>query len=364
MMSRRGLMIGGGLAVLGLGGAGLALGPGYPRPLTDTSGQTIAGSLSEKVFLQINGTRQGLLIQSVDPSHPVLLFLHGGPGMPEFFLNMTHPTGLEADFTVVWWEQRGAGLSFDPDIPPDSMILKQFIADAVAVTRYLLERFGQEKIYLLGHSWGSYLGIQLAAASPDLFHAYIGMGQVSWQLRSEVAAHSAMLAAFRARGDADMVAKLEAAPVSLTAGLSEAYLTLRDQAMHGLGIGTTRDMTSVIWGVFVPVWRCPAYGLAEKVAIWRGMAFSRRYLWKDFIATDLTAKVKALDLPVYFLTGLYDYTANHDLARAFFDQITAPVKGFYTFRNSAHSPLFEEPAWARTILRQDVLTQKSHLADV
>lgn len=363
MMSRRGLMIGGGLAVLGVGGAGLALGPGHPRPLTDQSGQTIAGSLSEKVFLQINGTRQGLFLQSVDPSHPVLLFLHGGPGMPEFFLNMTHPTGLEADFTVVWWEQRGAGLSFDPDIPPDSMTLKQFIADAVTVTRYLLERFGQEKIYLLGHSWGSYLGVQLASAAPDLFHAYIGMGQVSWQLRSEVAAYNYMLKAYRARVDAAMVAKLEAAQVSLAGGLSAAYLALRDQAMHGLGIGTTRNMTSVIWGVFVPVWQCKAYTLAEKINIWRGMAFSRSFLWEDFLATDLTTRVKALDLPVYFFTGLYDYTANHDFARAYFDQITAPVKGFYTFQNSAHSPLFEEPTRSRTVLSQDVLMHRNHLAD-
>lgn len=356
-------MLGGGLAVLGMGGAALAISPGRPDALLDGAGRWIKGSLSEKVFVLINGVRQGMIIQSADPSHPVLLFLHGGPGMPEFFLNATHPTGLEQDFTVVWWEQRGSGMSFHPDIPPPSMTLPQMVSDTVAVAQYLRHRFGQRKIYLLGHSWGSFLGIAVAAAAPDLFHAYVGMGQVSWQLRSEVAAYHYMLDQYRARGDTAMMAKLTAAPVSLTSGLPDAYLALRDQAMHGLGIGTTRDMTSVITGVFVPVWLCRAYSLREKVNIWRGMAFSRRCLWDDFIATDLTTRVNRLDLPVYFLTGLYDFTANHDLAKAYFDQIEAPVKGFYTFAHSAHSPLFEEPQRARDILKRDVLAGQNRLAD-
>jgi len=235
MMSRRGLLVGGGLAALGLGVGTLALGPRQPRPLADGSGQIIAGSLSQKVFVQVNGTRQGLFIQSVDPSHPVLLVLHGGPGMPEFFLNITHPTGLEADFTVVWWEQRGAGLSFHTDIPPRSMTLAHLIADAVEVTRFLQNRFGQQKIYLLGHSWGSYLGIQIAAAYPDLFHAYIGMGQVSWQLRSEVAAHDFMLAAYARQGETAMVGRLMAAPVSLTGGLSRPIWRCEIRRCMGCG---------------------------------------------------------------------------------------------------------------------------------
>lgn len=367
MFNRRNLLIGGGAAVfgaiLGLGRTLRTWSPGRPAALVDDAGRPIDGSISERVFVDINGTRQGMIIQSVDTSHPVLLFLHGGPGMPEFFINTTHPTGLEQDFTVVWWEQRGAGLSYGPDIPAQSMTLAQLIADTISVTDYLRHRFGQDKIYLLGHSWGSFLGIQVAAAAPELYHAYIGMGQVSYQLKSEVAAHSYMLDQYRARSDAAMVRKLEAAPASIKDGLSPAYLALRDAAMHGLGVGTTRDMSSVITGVFIPVWRCRAYTLREKVNIWRGIAFSRGFLWNDFIGTDLTARIHELNLPIYFFIGLHDYTANHDLARAYFDKINAPVKGFYTFANSAHSPLFEEPQRGRDILRQDVLAQENHVAD-
>lgn len=367
MPNRRNLLIGGAATVLGvvlgLGGVLRAWSPGKPAQLVNHAGSPIDGSISERVFVDINGTGQGMIIQSTDISHPVLLFLHGGPGMPEFFLNTTHPTGVAQDFTVVWWEQRGAGLSYRPDIPAQSMTMAQMIADTISVTEYLRNRFGKDKIYLLGHSWGSFLGIQVAAAAPELYHAYIGMGQVSYQLKSEVAAHRYMRDQYRARGDAAMVRQLEAAPVSMVNGLSPAYLRLRDTAMHGLGVGTTRDMASVITGVFIPVWRCRAYTLREKVNIWRGIAFSRRFLWNDFIGTDLAAHIHDLPLPVYFFTGLYDYTANHDLAKAFFDHISAPVKGFYTFQNSAHSPLFEEPQLARNILAQDVLTLASSLAD-
>lgn len=363
MPSRRGLMAGAGAVVLGCAGFLRAISPGEPPDLLDAAGRPIIGSLSERALVLINGVRQGMIIQSSNISHPVLLFLHGGPGMPEYFLNTTHPTGLERHFTMVWWDQRGAGLSFDPDTPSQSMTVPQMIADAITVTHYLRKRFKQDKIYILGHSWGSFLGIQVAAQAPELFHAYIGMGQVSWQLRSEVAARGYMLDRYQARGDATMVRKLMAAPASLGDGLSPDYLGLRDAAMHGLGIGTTHEMTSVIAGVFIPVWRCRAYTLREKVNIWRGLSFCRRFLWEDFINTDLTLQIHALDLPVYFLTGLYDYTANHLLARSFFDQISAPVKGFYTFATSAHSPLFEEPQRARDILLQDVLGRGSRLAD-
>ena len=128
-------------------------------------------------------------------------------------------------------------MSFSADIPPESMTLDRFITDTVEVADYLRGRFIQDKIYLLGLSWGSFLGIQVAAQAPDRFHAYIGMGQVAYQLQSEVLAHQYMIDAYRDLGDLTMARSLEAAPASLTDGLSPAYLRLRDGAMHGLGAG-------------------------------------------------------------------------------------------------------------------------------
>lgn len=329
--------------------------PGVPPPLTDAAGTPIPGSLSERVTVEIGGVPQGMIIQSVDPANPVLLFLHGGPGMPEFFLQSTHPTGLERHFTVVWWEQRGAGMSWSPDLDPTQVTMERLIADTVEVADYLRARFGQEKILLLGHSWGSFLGIQVAARAPDRFHAYVGMAQVAHQLRSEVMARDAMMAAYRERGDARMVARLEAAPVTMEGGMSEAYLRLRDAATHRLGGGTTRDMHSVITGVFLPVLASPIYTLSEKISLWRGKAWSRRLLWEEILRMDLTQTVSKLDLPFYVFTGSHDLTAMPELSRALFERIAAPAKGYYVFENSAHSPLFEEPGRAIEILLQDVM---------
>jgi pimeloyl-ACP methyl ester carboxylesterase len=341
----------------------LLISPGRPNQMRDDVGNVIEGSVSERAFVEINGVRQGMVIQGADLANPVLLFLHGGPGMPQFFFTDTHPTQLARHFTVVWWEQRGAGMSFAPDIPSTSMTMDQMIADTIAVADYLRDRFGQERIYLLGHSWGSFLGLQVAAAAPDRFDAYVGMAQVAHQLQSEEMAHAAMLEVYRARGDASMVRRLEAAQVSIEGGLSDAYMRLRDSAMHGLGAGTTRDMRSVVTGVFLPVWRCRAYTVREKINIWRGLAFTRRHLWDQFLRTNLTDEITRVEIPIYFLVGKHDLTANAALSRALFDGLDAPMKGFYTFEFSAHSPLFEESERAIEILLQDVLRGRADLVD-
>ncbi|MDF0603942.1 alpha/beta hydrolase, partial [Psychromarinibacter sp. C21-152] len=307
---------------------------------------------------------QGMFIQSADPANPVLLFLHGGPGMVEFFMEQDYPTGLERHFTMVWWEQRGAGMSFSSDIPPETMTLDRMIADTIEVADYLRARFGQEKIVLLGHSWGAYLGIQVAAAAPDRFIAYVGMAQIAHQLRSEVMARDYLLETYRARDDDAMVRRLEAAPVSMEESTSRAWMRLRDRAMHQAGVGHMHEMDSVITGIFLPMWRVRAYTLNEKINIWRGKIWSRPFFWDDLLRDDLSARLTEFDLPVYFLTGRHDYTANAELSRAYFERIDAPVKGFYLFDNSAHSPLFEEPERATGILLHDVLQGRNALADV
>lgn len=308
------------------------------------------GCAAERVFARIGGIRQGMLIQCTNPSNPVLLFVHGGPGMPEFFLQVTHPTGLEQDFTIAWWEQRGAGMSFASDIPPQTMTFDRMIDDAIEVADFLRDRYRQTKVYLLAHSWGSFIGIQAAARAPERFHAYIGMAQVVQQLRSEELARTAMIAAYAAQGNTRMVRRLTAAPVSVEAGMSPEYLRLRDHAMHQLGAGTTRDMRSVITGVFLPVCRLPVYTVRERVNLWRGKAWSQRLLWDDFLKTDLGGHLQWLEVPTHFFVGEHDLTAMPSVTRRFFESLWAPHKAWHSFGGSAHSPLFEEPERARDIL--------------
>lgn len=336
---------------------------GKSVPLHDDQGNPIPGSISEKIFIEINGVRQGMFIKSKNVSNPVLLFLHGGPGMPEYFLTKNFPTHLEDDFTVVWWEQRGSGLSYNPEIPAETMTIDQMVDDTIALTNYLRESFGKDKIYLMGHSGGSFIGILAADRAPELFYAYIGVAQMSYQIKSENLAYDYMLEEYLKLSDKKMVQKLEKAPPGMTSPLPMAYLKLRDDAMHRIGIGTTREMKSVITGIFIPSLLHPEYSLSEKINIWRGKAFSANLLRNDMFATDLTKQIISLKIPVYFFHGKYDYTCSYDLAKDFLEQLQSPVKGFYTFDNSAHSPIFEEPERVLEILQEDVLSGVNHLAD-
>ena len=133
----------------------------------------------------------------------------------------------------------------------------------------------------MGHSGGTFIGIQAAARAPELYHAYIGVAQMSRQLESERLAYDYMLQRFKDDGDARMVRKLEKAPVTDTIPLPASYGSVRDVAMHRLGIGTTHDMKSIVSGLLLPSLLSREYTLAEKISMWRGKLFSGRFLWKE-----------------------------------------------------------------------------------
>ncbi len=343
----------------------LAVSPGKPAPFLDENGNMLAGSISEKIHVNINGVQQGMFIQGKDKTRPVLLFLHGGPGMPEYAISRGYPAVLENDFVVCWWEQRGSGLSYNSNIPPESLTEAQLVSDTLDVTNYLRKRFGQEKIYLMAHSGGTFFGIQAAARAPELYYAYIGVSQISQQLESEKLAYQYMLEQYTLTGDRKMLQKLEKTPLPEMDSMPLEYRAIRDAAMHSLGIGTTHNMRSVVTGIFLPVMESREYTLGEKINIWRGKwsVYSTNMWNQEVLATDLTARVTKLDIPVYFFSGIYDYTVSRTLARDYFLKLQAPMKGFYTFEQSAHSPMFEEPDKIQRILEQDVLAGANNLAD-
>jgi pimeloyl-ACP methyl ester carboxylesterase len=215
----------------------------------------------------------------------------------------------------------------------------------------------------MAQSGGSFIAIQAAARAPELYYAYIAVAQISYQLKSENLAYAYMLKRFQEMGNTRMVRKLEEAPVTMKVPLPASYMLVRDKAMHSLGIGTMRGMKSEISGVFLASWLCKDYTLAEKLNIWRGKFFCDKLLWNTIVATDLTSRVARLDLPVYFFHGKYDYTVSYPESRAYFEKLKAPLKGFYTFEQSAHSPMFEEPKRMRKIFQQDILAGANSLAD-
>ncbi len=341
--------------------------PGKPEPFLDKNGKALASSISEKTYVSIGGIRQGMIIRSKNINNPVLLYVHGGPAFPNYFLIEKYKPGLEEYFTVCYWEQRGGGLSYSPDIPIETLTFEQLTSDAIEVTNYLRQRFGKEKIYLMAHSGGTPFAIQAAAKAPQLYNAYIGMAQITRQSDSERIAFKYMVERYTATGNSKALNELKKYPLlDRDSSFAPFYKSvIRDKAMHELGIGTMRNMKSVFTGVFIPVWTCKAYTLKEKINIWvsKFKFVKKARFIEELFVMDIPSMVTKLDIPVYFLSGKYDLTVNVDLSKAYYEKLQAPVKGFYTFENSAHSPLFEESQRVNEIFLSDILIGKTNLAD-
>lgn len=318
--------------------------------------------MQEKIFIEINGAKQGMFLQSEGIENPVLLFLHGGAGSPEIAFTQKYPTGLEKLFTVCWWEQRGSGISYNSKITPQEMTIEQMISDTIAVTHYLRNRFGKEKIYIMGHSWGSFLGVLTVQQEPELFHAYIGIGQVAQQDRSERLAYTYMLQEFTKAKDKKMLRRLKKFPIDSGGDITLQYMGIRSIGMNKLGIGVMHDMTSMLDCVKI-VLGYKGYTLWEKFKFPQGSSFSLKCLWDCVVQTDLIKQVPNLQVPVYIFQGKFDYQVSFVVAKDFATALKAPIKGFYTFENSAHSPCFEEPEKMCNILRVDVLKNQVTLSD-
>ncbi|MGE5421471.1 MAG: alpha/beta fold hydrolase, partial [Chloroflexota bacterium] len=294
-------------------------------------------------------------------------FVHGGPSFSEYFLVEKYPAGLEDYFTVCYWEQRGGGASCSPGVTLASMTLEQLASDAIEVTNYLRDRFKKEKIYIMAHSGGTAFAIRAVAGSPQLFHAYVGISQITSQAESEKIAYNFMLDQYRSKGDSAKLSAFAKYPLLRDDSFILPFFNsvLRDKSMHELGIGTMHNMKSIMSGVFYPVWLCRAYTLREKFNIWHSkFSFvNKSGLRRQVISLNIQNEVPGIDIPAYFLSGKYDLTVNHDLSKEYLKELQSPLKGFYSFENSAHSPMFEEPGRFLEIMVNDVLHHTANMAD-
>ena len=312
--------------------------PGKMIQYKDEQGNVLANSIASKEYIEINGAKLGMIVKSRDLTNPVLLFLHGGVGMPEYGETWDYPTYLEDHFTVVWLEQRGAGLSYHSEMKGEDITTKQYISDIIEVSKYLCQRFNTEKIYLMAHSAGTYTAIQAASKAPELYYAYIGTGQYLNQQESDELAYEYMLDYFAQTNQKGTLKKLK------TAYETGKFKSAKVGLMFKAGIETMRKGTSYRQCIFTPTMNCPEYTLGEKINIWRGILFVKgSTLGKEIHEADIRKIVTKLEVPVYFLSGKYDYITNRKLVQEYEEQLEAPAKGYYLFENSAHCPIFEEP---------------------
>ncbi len=327
--------------------------PGKPDPIVGQDGKELPGSISTIEEIELGGQPQFMIIRGADSTLPVMLFLHGGPGSPELPFMKHYNRDIEKDFVMVYWEQRGAGKSFSRDIPSATMNMDRFIADTRELSEYLIERFGQEKIYLMGHSWGSLLGIMTAYQYPELYHAYFGVGQVADQYRAEMISFEWVQEQARLANDEKAIRQLAELNFPDTTASTKDWV---DFLMHERQFvmqygGSMREVRSM-WPMVKMIMNTREYTLGDKVKYMEGSLYSLENMWEEVMMANLFTTIDSIHLPVYIFQGLYDYQTAHAVAKDFYDQLKAPEKGFFTFEHSAHMPLMEEVEKFNTLVRE------------
>lgn len=312
--------------------------------LKDAQGKVIKDSISEKVWIEVNGIEQGMFIRGENKDNPIVLYLHGGPGTPmlQFVTYLEEDERLEKDFTVCYWDQRGSGMTYSKTTDPSTMTVEQMVEDTKVVTEYLKKRFKQDKIYLIGHSWGSYLGVKVAEKYPKDYFAYVGIGQVTDQTQSERLAHDYMLNHAIDIHDEEIIKKLEPIDINEESFPSINYLVkVRTGILNRYKIGHLHQglkTTDMIKALFV----FKGYTLKEKIKWVQGADFSMEYLFPVVLSNNLFESSTEFQIPFYIVQGDYDYQVSQVLAEKYLNTITAPKKEYFSFSDSAHSPNMEE----------------------
>jgi pimeloyl-ACP methyl ester carboxylesterase len=332
--------------------------PGKLEPLKDSEGKKIIGSIAEKSFIEIGGIQQGFFIRAENPNNPVILFLHGGPGSPELpmILPIEKTERLEKYFTVCYWDQRGAGMSFSKSLDPATINTAQMVEDTRQMTDYLKKRFNKEKIFLMGHSWGSYLGVKTIEKHPENYLAYIGIGQVTNQIESERLAYDYMLRHATEINDKSAVKNLRRYDRNSDFYIDFDYIAkVRGPLMNKYRIGFAHNEIVTMFDMTIIVLSFKGYTLIEKINYVKGMIVSTKALWDSVIDVNLFESSTSFQVPVFITHGKYDYQVSHDVALKWFEKIEAPKKAFYTFENSAHGTITEEPEKFVQIVREITL---------
>lgn len=313
-------------------------------------------SIAELKTVAINGTRQTLLLRGESRRNPILLFLHGGPGTAQISFARRWLKELEKDFVVVNWDQRGAGLSYSSAIPKESMTIAQMIDDTRAVAELLLEWFGQEKLFVVGHSWGSVLGTLTAARYPHLFHAYIGVGQMAAMADNEAVSYRFTLETAKERGLAKAVRELER--------IGPPPYSLRSLGVQRKWLGRFGGWShrGSMWRLLLqPMLTATEYTLGDCIRFMRGAQFSLQHLWPELMTVDLRVQVPRLEMPVYYLVGRYDQNTPWQLAVEYFNQLSAPSKELIWFEHSAHVLMPEEPEKFAEVMRKVLQDQRERV---
>ncbi|MCY1014504.1 alpha/beta fold hydrolase [Pyxidicoccus sp. MSG2] len=313
--------------------------------------------VEELLEIPVGETKQWISVRGRDRRNPILLMIHGGPASPELPTSWAFQGGWEDFFTVVQWDQRGSGKTYNANDPArigPTLSLDRITEDAVEVVQYLRRRYGKEKVFVLGHSWGSLVGLGLAHRHPELLFAYVGMGQVISGQENERVSYALTLAAAEAAHDLVALQELRAiAPYpekdgSLPLekiGIERKWSNTFGGLVHGRDdIGHYLNLADL----------SPDYSAADVAAIELGSQLSLPQLLPELARFDYT-QVTRFDCPLVIFAGRHDTTTPSQVTADWLTRVRAPGKHLVWFENSAHMMMVEEPGRVLLHLVQDVL---------
>jgi len=306
-----------------------------------------------KEYVDIEGHKNGLFIESTDFKNPVLLFLHGGPGFPQYSILKKSGISWANDFTVCYWEQRGTGMSYNSSTQ-GKVTLERLVSDTLIITNFLKKRFNKTKIYICGHSWGTLLGSIVVSQYPQHYLAYIGVGQFGRHFESNKHTYEFLLETAKQRGEKRAEKDIRSVAFDIDFYKNQGYRRILGRYLNKFGGGTKRTGYSN-WQGIKDLFTCKQYSWKERLNIPKGIFFSYNSLSETMAKADAALLAPRFDVPVFIIHGMYDYQTSHKEAKRFYEKIEAPLKKFYTFENAAHSPFIEDQERFLQILRTDVL---------
>lgn len=332
--------------------------PASTPPVVGANGQPVPDSIAELTTVELSGQEQGISIRAADPDKPVLLYLSGGPGQSDIAFARALLQPFEQDFVVVVWDQRGSGRSYAALDPTSTYSLDALVGDTIALTDYLRERFTEDKVYLLGESWGSTLGVLAAQQRPDLFHAYIGSGQMVSQRDTDRIIWRDLLAYADRTGDGqlyDQILTLGEPPYRDTPWANTTvmgYYGLLETPYDPPAAYVARGEASGVgqFGLFGS-----EYSFVDNANLIRGLVDMFSVMYPQLQAIDFRTDVPELDVPVYVLDGENELRGRRELAHEWFAQLTAPHKELISYENAGHAVAFEQADAFLKLMNEEIV---------
>jgi pimeloyl-ACP methyl ester carboxylesterase len=300
--------------------------------------------LQETHGTQIGGIEQWINVRGQDRANPILLFVHGGPASPAMPTAWQFQRSLEEYFTVVHWDQRALGMTHaktDPERIGNTIVIQRYVDDAIEVAEHLRRRYAKEKVILVGHSWGTIVATRAALARPDLFYAYVGIGQVVNVRENERISFEYGLEEAKRHGNTNAIEEMQTiAPYPGNEPITrERIVVARKWAQYYGGLSAYRETSTYF---FRAPWLSPDYDDEDRCAIDQGKIFTLARILPEFLEVDFTS-VRSFPIPIFMFIGRHDYTTPSAPTDVWLRQLDAPLKLGVWFEHSAHMIPWEEP---------------------